>query len=228
LISLRDYVDRREGDPVFARRSRRQAAWAPAPNHPTARCARRAVGAARILSERVTVSGERPRARAAAEIAPGTCATASLELGGTDLAQQRMVAIDRDDVVLAHVAEFERQEPGRGDRAIVADEDHAATVARPLRLRARGPRRRAELFEQLCTEGRVDRAGRRAPGFALRDHTAEERSFDCADDQAVAGGVDEEMADLLADSCVELGEVAAAPGADEEEELPDLRARLAR
>src|SRR5512132_1926942 len=90
------------------------------------------------------------------------------------------------------------------DLSIAPDEDDPPSVARALRLCPQRRRRPAELRPkrsgELLVEGsqHIGRADVCVPQVVLPqgDDAAEERRLDRADDESVAGGVDEE-ADIL-------------------------------
>jgi hypothetical protein len=125
-----------------------------------------------------------------------------------------------------HVAERERQEPGRVDLAVVGDEDDPAPVARALRLRARLAARRAERSLELAAEPPVKRRGRGRRRASFGDDAPEERPFHRAHDHVVAGRVEQEVADGLVLGLAQLLERGAAADGDQEEELPDRGAAL--
>ena len=98
------------------------------------------------------------------------------ELGGADAPQQRVLPVDLDEVVLEHVAERERQEARGVDRAVVADEDDAAAVSRPLRLRLRARGRLAELGREGGREPAVERRRAGPRSSALRSATTRRKN----------------------------------------------------
>src|SRR5690349_16792525 len=104
------------------------------------------------------MDGEGAGARSAAEIAVFTASAAAVERAGADRLEQGMVAVDVDDALALHVAERDGQESRRPDVAVMRDEDDALAVARPRRLRERGPARGPEAGDQLAREPAIQRA----------------------------------------------------------------------
>jgi hypothetical protein len=91
------------------------------------------VGAGRVLGERIAGGCVGAGTRAAAEFPVGAPPAAAAEVGRPDPAQERLLAVDADDLVVSDVAEREGQEPGRMDLSVVPDEDDPPSVARALR-----------------------------------------------------------------------------------------------
>src|SRR5680860_28064 len=91
---------------------------------------RQGVDAAGILAEGIPAARIGASPRSAAEIAVVTDAAVTGEVSGADRPQQRMVAIDRDEALVADIAE-PKGEKSRGiDIAVVGDKRHPLAVAR--------------------------------------------------------------------------------------------------
>src|SRR3972149_2661408 len=100
------------------------------PSVPRACVHRRHERAKRIRFEGVARPGEGPCPGAAADPGVLAAATAALELRRVAQAgEDRVVAVERDDVVAAHVAGREWQEAGREDEPVVRDEHDPVAVA---------------------------------------------------------------------------------------------------
>src|SRR3972149_1937376 len=143
------------------------------PSVPRARAHRRLERAKRVRFEGAARPREGPRPGAAADPGVLAAATAALELRRVAQAgEDRVVAVERDDVVAAHVAGREWQEARREDEPVVRDEHDPVAVApahpgaagggrAPPAPPPRGPHPRggaAPVLGRLC---RLDREGRR-------------------------------------------------------------------
>ena len=87
------------------------------------------MGAARIFRQRVALEGVGPRAAAATAPAPLAAPAAPTEPRRvTQRDEERMVAVDRDEIVSPDVAGGQRQEAARTDVAEMIHEHEAVAV----------------------------------------------------------------------------------------------------
>src|ERR1035437_1910038 len=86
------------------------------------------VGTRRVLPQRVPTGGKRASARTSAQVGVLAAAAAAGELGVPDPAQQRVVAIDRCDGLVPHIAEWQGEDSRRVDLAVMGDEEDPLAV----------------------------------------------------------------------------------------------------
>src|SRR3972149_6117393 len=116
------------------------------PSVPRARAHRRLERAKRVRFEGAARPREGPRPGAAADPGVLAAATAALDLRRVAQAgEDRVVAVERDDVIAAHVAGREWQEARREDEPVVRDEHDPIAVAHAKPAADRGGRDRLAL-----------------------------------------------------------------------------------